>query len=70
MKKMMERQLKDAPKHEKEKIMQIIDKDPDLMIRIAKEVQEKIKQGKDQMAASMEVMKEHEEELKKIMMNQ
>ena len=67
---MMERQLKDAPKHEKEKIMQIIDKDPDLMIRIAKEVQEKIKQGKDQMAASMEVMKEHEEELKKIMMNQ
>jgi len=45
----------------------IIDKNPELFQKITLEVQEKVKNGMDQMKASMEVMKKYEQELKKLM---
>lgn len=59
--------MKDVPEAEQEKIFQAIDKNPDFFQNIATEVQAKMKEGKDQMTATMEVMKKHQEELKKIM---
>ena len=57
----------DIPEAEQEKMLSVIEKNPDFFQNIASEAQAKIKEGKDQMTATMEVMKKHQEELKKIM---
>lgn len=44
----------------------MIEKNPELFKTIATEIQEKVKGGMNQMDAGMEVMKKHEEELKKL----
>ena len=44
----------------------MIEKNPELFKTIANEIQEKVKGGMSQMDAGMEVMKKHEEELKKL----
>jgi hypothetical protein len=67
MKKMMASKLKDVPQDQQDKIFKAIETNPDLFKKIAEEVQEKMKQGKDQMAASMEVMQKYQEDLKKVM---
>jgi transcription elongation factor GreA-like protein len=66
MKKMMERQMQGVPKEEQEKMMKLVEDNPDLFQKIAVEVQEKMKQGKDQMAATQEVVMKYQDELKKV----
>ncbi len=67
MKKMLDRQLKNVPEDQKEKIMRLITEKPELFQKIAMEAQVKMKQGKSQMDAMMEVAKEHQDELKGIL---
>lgn len=67
MKKMLDRQLKNVPEEQKEKIMKLINEKPELFQKIAMEAQAKMKQGKSQMDAMMEVAKEHQDELKGIL---
>ncbi|MDQ3014975.1 MAG: hypothetical protein M3Q73_03865 [bacterium] len=67
MKKMLKSKMKDVPEAEQEKIFAAIEKDPQLFQKIAEEVQQKMKEGKDQMAASMEVMMKYQKELKDLM---
>ncbi len=67
MKKMLKRQLKDVPQDQQDKLIGMIEKNPQLFQQIAEEAQAKMKDGKDQMTAMMEVMQNHQEELKKIM---
>ncbi len=67
MKKLLKSELKGIPEKEQEKILGMIEKNPDFFRKIAEEVQVKMKEGKDQMSATMEVMKSHEEEFKKVM---
>lgn len=67
MKKLLKSKMKDIPEAEQEKILSAIEKNPDFFQNIATEVQTKMKEGKDQMTATMEVMKKHQEDLKKIM---
>ena len=67
MKKMMKSKMKDVPAAEQEKVFNAIDKNPDLFQKIGLETQEKIKQGKDQMAAAMEVMQKYQKELQDAM---
>lgn len=69
MRKMLERQLKGVPKEEQEKMIGMISKNPEFFQKIALEVKAKMDGGKDQMSATMEVMKSHEEELRKIQTN-
>jgi|TARA_Y100000310_G_scaffold345555_1_gene466487 hypothetical protein len=64
---MLKSKLQDVPAEEQEKIFLMIEKNPELFQKIALEAQEKIKNGKDQMTAMMEVMQDHQEELKKMM---
>ena len=58
--------MKDVPQAEQDKIFTMLEKNPDLFQKIAVEVQEEMKKGRDQMAATMEVVKRYEEELKKL----
>jgi hypothetical protein len=67
MRKMLDRQMKNVPEDQKEKIMRLITEKPELFQKIAMEAQVKMKQGKSQMDAMMEVAKEHQEELKGIL---
>jgi hypothetical protein len=67
MKKILKRQLKGVPQAEQDKLIGMIEKNPELFQRIAQEAQAKMKEGKDQMTAMMEIMQNHQEELKKIM---
>jgi len=67
MKKMLKSQMKGVPEAEQEKILELIEKNPELFQKIGLEVQAKMKEGKDQMAATMEVMQAHQGELKNIL---
>ncbi len=65
LKKMAQRQLKNMPKDQQEMIMTLIENNPDLFVKMSKEVEHKIKkEGKDQMLAMMEVGKKYQKELK------
>jgi len=64
MKKILASKLKDVPEDQRNKIMELVEKNPELFQKIALEAQEKIKQGRPQMEAMMEVLKKYEGELK------
>ena len=63
----MKSQLKNVPKEQQEKIMELIDKNPEFFTQLAEKVKKKIDSGKPQMAAMMEVMQEHKAELQDMM---
>lgn len=67
LKKMLKSQLKGIPESEQDKIIQAVEKNPKLFADIAEEVQAKMKEGKDQPAATMEVMMKHKDELQALM---
>lgn len=67
MKKMLSSQLKGVPEDQQNKILDAIEKNPDFFQKIAAEVQEEMKKGKDQMAATMFVMQKHQSELQNVM---
>jgi mRNA-degrading endonuclease RelE of RelBE toxin-antitoxin system len=63
LKQMMKKQLKQLPKDQQEKIMAAFEKDPEFFKNLATDIQAKIKEGKDQQTAAMEVMMSHQEKL-------
>lgn len=67
MKKLLEKQLKNAPPDQREMIMTMMEKDPALFEKIAKEMQAEMKSGKDQMAAAMKVMPKYQAQIRELM---
>jgi len=67
MKKMLQSQLKNVPQAEREKILAMVEKNPDLFVKIAGEVKENMKGGKDQLTAATEVMQRHKDEIQKLL---
>lgn len=65
MKKMLK--AKGVPDDQVEMAVTMMEKDPELFKNIAIEIQEKMKQGKDQTSASMEVMQKYQDKLKGLM---
>jgi hypothetical protein len=66
LRKMLSSQMKGVPQADQDKVYAMLEKNPELFQKIAAEVQAEMKKGKNQMAATMEVVKRHEAELKKI----
>ncbi|MBI2046167.1 MAG: hypothetical protein HYT28_02005 [Parcubacteria group bacterium] len=66
MKQMLKSQLKDVPADEQEKIIKLVSENPLLFQKIALEIQAKMKEGKDQMSALLEVMQNYKDELQKL----
>lgn len=64
--KLLERQMKNMPQEQRDIIIKAVQKNPDFFEKIAKEIQDKTKQGKNQTAASMEVMRKYQGELQRI----
>ena len=67
MKQMMKKQMKDVPADQQDKMMEMVEKNPDLFQKIALEIQAEMKAGKEQMAATMMVTKKYQDELKGLM---
>jgi uncharacterized protein YneF (UPF0154 family) len=66
-KQLLKSKMKDIPPAEQEKILSVLEKNPDFFKNIAEKVQSKMKNGKDQTAAMMETISEHKEELQKVL---
>ena len=67
MKKMLASKLQGLSQADQDKLFALIDKNPDFFEKIAEEVQAEMKNGKDQMAATMSVVKRRESELKALL---
>jgi len=59
--------MKGVPPEQIEMIMKLMDRDPELFKKIGKEIKQKIKEGKEQTLASMEVMRKYQGEITKLM---
>lgn len=64
MKKMLK--AKGVPEEQADMMMDLISKNPELFKKIGEEIQQKMKQGGDQMQIAMEVMAKYKDELEKI----
>lgn len=66
-KQVLKHQLANVPEEQREVLMQTIEAHPEFFEKIAKEIEQKKKEGKSEMAAALEVMRVHQNELRKIM---
>jgi hypothetical protein len=68
MKKILESQMKDVPPEQKQMIMEMLEKDPALFEKIAKEMQAELKaNGNNQMAAAQKVLPKYQAEIMAVM---
>ncbi|MEK7099668.1 MAG: hypothetical protein AAB883_00815 [Patescibacteria group bacterium] len=67
LKQAMKWKLKDMPEGQRDQIMTLVQKDPELFKKIGEEVERRTKGGEPQMKATMEVMKKYRTELSKLM---
>ncbi len=68
MKKLLESQMKNVPEDQRELIMTMVEKDPALFEKIAKELQAEMKaNGNNQMNAAMKVLPKYQNEILAIM---
>jgi len=70
MKQLIKMKLKSLPEADREKVMGILEKDPEFFAKMAESVKQKMASGKDQMTAVMEIAQENKETLGKLMGNQ
>lgn len=60
--------MKDVPEAQREQIMALVEKNPELFKKIGEEVDNRVKKGgENQMKATMEVMKKYRNELSGLM---
>jgi len=67
LKKMLKSKMPNVSDADVDKLLGVVEKNPELFQKIGKEVQEKVKGGKDQMSATMEVMQKYQGDLKGLM---
>jgi hypothetical protein len=68
MKKILQSQMKNVPEDQQKMIMEMMDKDPALFEKIAKEMQAELKSnGNNQMAAATKVLPKYQKEIMAIM---
>lgn len=67
LKKLIKSKLGDLPQAEQDKIIRIVTKNPELFQEIAMKIKKQMDSGKDQMGATMSVMKEYQSQIQKLM---
>jgi exosome complex RNA-binding protein Rrp4 len=67
LKQMLRSKLKGLPPAEQDRIVDLVEKNPEFFKKIGDEVQKRIKSGKSEMEATMQVMRENQAELQKLM---
>ena len=68
LKKMLQKQMKDAPESQQKMVMEMLDKNPALFEKIAKEMQAELKKnGNNQMAAATKILPKYQNEIMAVM---
>ena len=67
LKQMLKSKMKGVPEAQQAKLLSAIDKNPDFFKKIGEEVEKRKKSGQDEMSATMQVMREHQSELQKLL---
>ncbi len=68
MKKVLESQMKNVPEDQRKMILEMVEKDPALFEKIAKEMQAELKSnGNNQMAAATKVLPKYQKEIMAVM---
>ncbi len=67
LKVMIKRQLKGMPDAEIDRIVELVGKNPEIFKKIGDQIQAKVKAGRSQQAATMEVMRANQAELQKVL---
>ncbi len=67
MRKMIQAKTKDLPKDQQEMIATMLEKEPELFMKIAKEIEAEVKKGKSQMHAAMAIMPKYKADIQRIM---
>lgn len=63
----LKHKMKDVPEAQREQILALVQKNPDLFKKIGEEVERRTKGGESQMKATMEVMKKYRNEIGSLM---
>ena len=63
MRKMLDKQLKNAPPEQRDMIMGLMEKNPEVFKKMSKEIQAEMKKGSNQTAAAMKVLPKYQTEL-------
>jgi hypothetical protein len=66
MKQALKSQLKGVPEAEQERILDMVERNPDFFENLAKELQDALASGKDQQTAALEIMTRHKESLSRM----
>lgn len=64
---MLKSKLKGVPDAQLDMLVNMVEKNPNFFKEIAEEVQKRVKSGKSEMDATMEVMRERQSEVQKLM---
>lgn len=67
LKQALKLKMKDVPEAEREKMLALVEQNPELFKKIGEEVKKRMKAGQSEIAATMVVMREHQAELQKLM---
>lgn len=67
MKKLLESKLENVPKEQQDMIFAMLEKNPELFMKIAEEIKGKSSSGRSEMEIAQEVLKKYEGELKTLM---
>ncbi|MDB5194267.1 MAG: hypothetical protein JWN50_281 [Parcubacteria group bacterium] len=68
VKQMLKQKMKGVPEAQQKMMFELVEKNPDFFKKVGDEVEKRKKSGMDEMAATMQVMREHQAEFQKIMM--
>lgn len=69
LKQALKSKMKGVPADQQEKIMALVEKNPEFFEKIGQEVEKRKKTGQSEMEATMAVMREHQAEFQRLMMN-
>ena len=67
LKQVLKSKMKGMPEAQQKMFLEVIEKNPDFFKKIGEEVEAKKKSGKDEMSATMEVMRQHQSEFQRLM---
>jgi succinate dehydrogenase flavin-adding protein (antitoxin of CptAB toxin-antitoxin module) len=67
LKQVVKHQAKGMPDTQREQVLKILEKDPQLFERISREIEKRKKGGENETKASIEVMKKYRTELAKVL---
>ncbi len=69
IKKLVQAKLKNVPKEQQDMIIALVSENPDFFKKLQDKVEVKKKQGQNEQMAMLQVMREHQTEIQKIMLD-